>query len=95
MDRSSYGRKDRLVKEREHDVYRSRTKLPDSTLCSGCGAVFSNGRWIWSAPPEDAEKTLCPACRRTADGFPAGRIELQGEFFAAHHDEVLNLVICA
>lgn len=92
MDRSSYGRKDRLVKERDHDVYRSRAKLPDSTLCAECGAVFRNGRWIWGSAPQDAKETSCPACRRTADGFPAGLIELQGEFFAEHHDEILNLV---
>ena len=67
MDKSSYARKDRLVKEREHDVYRSRAKLPGSTLCSECGAVFSNGRWVWSEPPQDAKvpafrlpgKTVC------------------------------------
>lgn len=92
MDRSSYGRKDRLVKEREHDVYRSRAKLPDSTLCSECGAVFRNGRWIWTSPPHDAKEIICPACRRIADRFPAGLIELQGTFFAVHHDEILNLV---
>ena len=92
MDRSSYGRKDRLMKEREHDVYRSRTKLPDATLCSGCGAVFRKGRWVWGAPPLGARKTSCPACRRTAEGLPAGRIELQGVFFGEHHDEILNLV---
>ena len=33
-----------------------------------------------------------PACRRIADKFPAGYIEMQGGFFAEHRDEVLNLV---
>ena len=92
MDKGSYGRRDRLMKEREHDVYRARAKLPDSTLCTECGAVFSKGRWVWGLEPKDARQTTCPACRRIADKFPAGRIELQGEFFAAHHDEILNLV---
>lgn len=92
MDKSSYGRKDRLVKEKEHDVYHSRTKLSDATLCSGCGAVFRKGRWVWGAPPQDAKETSCPACRRTAEGFAAGVIELQGVFFGEHHDEILNLV---
>lgn len=92
MDKSSYGRKDRLMKEREHDVYRSRTKLPDATLCRECGAVFRKGRWVWSSLPEDTKETRCPACRRTAEGFPAGLIELQGAFFAEHHDEILNLI---
>jgi DNA-directed RNA polymerase subunit RPC12/RpoP len=92
MDKSSYARKDRLVKEREHDVYRSRAKLPGSTLCSECGAVFSNGRWVWGSLPQDAKEVTCPACRRIAERFPAGRIELLGVFFNEHHDEILNLV---
>lgn len=92
MDKSSYGRKDRLVKERDHDVYRSRTKLPDSTLCPECGAVYMKGRWVWSAPPEGAKQSTCPACRRIAERFPAGLIRMKGVFFASHRDEIINLV---
>lgn len=89
---SSFGRKDRLVQEREHDVYRSRTKMPDPALCPECGAVYLKGRWVWRTPPEGAGKAMCPACRRTADQFPVGFIDLQGRFFAEHHDEILNLI---
>ncbi len=92
MDRSSYGRRDRLVKEREHDAYHSRAKLPDSTLCPKCGAVYMKGRWVWSSAPEGSNLSTCPACRRVADRFPVGRIEMQGGFFTQHHDEILNLV---
>jgi NMD protein affecting ribosome stability and mRNA decay len=92
MDKSSYGRRDRLVKEREHDVYRSRTKLPDPTLCTECGVVFMKGRWVWSTAPRDAKQSICPACRRIADRFPVGHIQMLGGFFTAHRDEILNLV---
>ena len=92
MDKSSYGRKDRLVKEREHDVYRFRAKLPGSTRCSECGAVFRKGRWVWGAAKPGAKQSTCPACRRVADHFPAGFIELRGGFLDEHHDEILNLV---
>lgn len=92
MDKGSFGRKDRLVKEKEHDTYRIRVKLPDPTLCTDCGAVFMKGRWVWAKAPQKANKAVCPACRRIADRFPVGRIEMQGGFFAAHHDEILNLV---
>lgn len=92
MDKSSYGRRDRLMKEREHDVYRSRTKLQDPTLCTECGVVFTKGRWVWGKASSDANKTVCPACRRIADHFPAGHIEMHGGFFAKHRDEILNLV---
>ena len=88
MDKGSYGRKDRLVKEREHDVYRSRTKLQDPAICPECGVVFVKGRWIWDEAPSDAKKTICPACQRIADRFPVGFIELQGGFLNLHRDEI-------
>ncbi len=92
MDKSSFGRMDRLVKEREHDVYRSRTKLSDATVCTECGVVYMNGRWIWDTAPEGSNKTVCPACSRIADRFPAGHIEMKGDFFSGHRDEILNLI---
>jgi NMD protein affecting ribosome stability and mRNA decay len=92
MDKGLYGRKDRLMKEREHDVYRSRTKLPDPTLCPECGAVFMKGRWVWSASPKGANQSVCPACRRIADRLPVGLIEMRGVFFGEHRDEIINLV---
>ena len=92
MDKSFFGRKDRLVKERGHDAYHSRTKLPDPTVCTECGAVYMKGRWIWTDAPEGADHTTCPACRRIADRFPVGHIEMKGDFFSAHRDEILNLV---
>lgn len=92
MDKSSYGRKDRLVKEREHDAYHSRTKLSDPTVCTDCGVVFLKGRWVWEQAPEGANKSICPACRRVADKFPAGQIEMKGGFFAEHRGEIMNLI---
>jgi len=92
MDKSSFGRKDRLVKERRHDSYHSRTKLPDPMVCTECGVVYLKGRWVWNTVPEGASPSLCPACRRIADRFPAGQIAMKGSFFAEHRDEVLNLV---
>ncbi|SPF41153.1 NMD protein affecting ribosome stability and mRNA decay (fragment) [Syntrophobacter sp. SbD1] len=34
----------------------------------------------------------CPACRRIADNFPAGSIEIKGQFFPEHRHEVLSLI---
>lgn len=92
MDKSSYGRKDRLVQEREHDSYHARTKLPDPTACTKCGVVYIKGRWVWNEIPQGADKCICPACRRIADRFPAGLIEMKGDFFSGHRNEILNLV---
>jgi len=92
MDKSSYGRRDRLLKEKEHDVYRARVKLSDPALCPECGAAYVKGRWVWGEVPEEASRITCPACRRIADRLPAGWIELQGGFYSSHHDEIINLV---
>jgi len=93
MNDGSYGRKDRLIKERRHDAYQKRDKWPEPTLCTECGVVFINGRWVWQKPPEKANETTCPACRRIVDRFPAGYIEIKGSFFAEHRDEILNLIL--
>jgi len=92
MDKGSYGRKDRLVKERGHDSYHSRAKLTDPTVCQKCGVVYKKGRWVWHDAPESAHQCICPACQRIADRFPAGLIDMQGDFFSGHRDEIINLV---
>jgi NMD protein affecting ribosome stability and mRNA decay len=92
MDRSKHGRKDRLIRERRHDTYREREKPPEPTRCTECSAVFANGRWSWNPPEKNAHKAICPACRRTADRYPAATIQLAGEFFSAHREEIENLI---
>jgi len=92
-DIARHGRRDRLIKERVHDPYMSRAKLPEPTVCPECKAVFADGRWQWqSSVPEDANETLCPACRRIREKVPAGFLTLSGEFFKEHLDEIMNLV---
>lgn len=92
MERQPYKRKDKYIKDKRHDFYREQEKLPDPTVCPKCNALFTNGRWTWDTSLEKPKETLCPACRRIADKLPAGQIELRGEFFKSHHDEILNLV---
>jgi len=93
MDKSHHGRRDRLVKQKRHDTYRMDGKWTDPTICTECGCVYSNGRWTWSeSEPENANKTICPACRRIRDDFPAGYIELKGDFLISHHEEITNLI---
>ena len=81
-----------LLREHVHDPYQNRTKLPKNTRCPSCGAVYFDGRWIWPKTETHwAGKTLCPACRRIDDHYPAGEVELSGSFVAAHHDEITSL----
>jgi len=92
MNKTSYGRKDRLIKQKRHDAYLNLSKLPEPTMCEKCGVVFSNGRWTWKEIPAQANKIHCPACKRTADNYPAGKIKLSGDFYLEHQDEISNLI---
>ena len=85
-------RRDRLLQEQTEDAYKLKGKLPEPTVCPQCGAVFREGRWQWGDSPKDAHHTLCPACHRANDKYPARFISLQGAFFNAHRDEIMNLV---
>jgi NMD protein affecting ribosome stability and mRNA decay len=76
----------------EDDPSRAATKPPEPTQCPECHAVFNDGRWTWDAAPEDAYRQLCPACQRTHDHFPAGYVDIKGEFFAEHRDEILHMI---
>jgi hypothetical protein len=84
-------RRDRLIREREHDPYRQRRKPPEPTVCPSYAAVFREGRSQWATGPVDAPRQSCPACRRIADGYPAGRLTLTGDFVPAHRDEIIGL----
>ena len=74
------------------DAYRPNAKPRGPVHCTKCGAVFRNGRWSWAAAPAGALKRRCPACRRIAEGSPAGYITMTGGFFTAHRDELLARV---
>ena len=92
MDKSQYGRRDRLVQEKHHDTYGDNKKWPEPTACTECNAVYIEGRWTWYEPPYKANKVVCPACRRIAENYPAGYLELKGSFFKEHQEELLNLI---
>jgi NMD protein affecting ribosome stability and mRNA decay len=83
---------DRILQSQEADAYGLRGKLPDPTACSTCGALYRAGRWTWGAAPIDAHRTVCPACRRVADDYPAGIVTLAGPFVAGHREEIEGLV---
>ncbi len=84
-------RRDRYIKEYEHDTYMARSKLREPTVCPECNAVFRKGRWQWGARPRAARETLCPACHRMQDRYPGGYFTLTGPFQKQHRDEILHL----
>jgi len=84
-------RRDRFIKEYEHDTYKSRGKLREPTACPDCGAVFHKGRWQWTRKPKGAHEVLCPACQRMHDKYPGGYLTLRGPFQENHRDEIVHL----
>lgn len=74
------------------DPYKRTKKLHEPTVCPQCGAVYHEGRWQWADRPDGAQEELCQACHRINDDFPAGVVTIGGTFFAAHRDEILQIV---
>jgi NMD protein affecting ribosome stability and mRNA decay len=86
-------RREQLLDDPRHDSYKAKGKLPDPTRCPECGAVFQRGRWTWSGAPRGVvHEQPCPACQRTRDGYPAGFVNLGGDYLAAHREEILGIV---
>ena len=92
MEKGMYARLDRLMKEKHHDAYRLDKKMSEPTTCGGCGAVFSRGRWTWQVGEPNASEATCPACRRIADRFPAGILEIKGDYPSNHDTDIRNLI---
>jgi hypothetical protein len=88
-DRRRFGRAQRgeIV-----DSYKHTAKPHEPTSCTQCGAVYDHGRWQWSPRPDAAQPSLCPACHRINDRFPAGIVTLTGKLVGAHKDEIVRLV---
>ena len=85
-------RRDRLIRNHMHDPYRSSAKMKGPAVCSECGAVYRLGRWQWGHNGADTPRRMCPACRRIAEGCPAGIVTLDGPFVGEHRTEILNLL---
>ncbi len=89
-------RREAIVPEAGQDAYRLTVHFPEPTTCPSCGAVYRAGRWEWPQPgtpaPAGGHETVCPACRRIADAYPAGVLTLAGSFLTTHHDDVLAVL---
>jgi hypothetical protein len=73
------------------DPYALAKKLPDPSACTGCRAIYRDGRWAWGRPPADARAVLCPACRRAKDDYPGGLVRISGAYAAARRKELERL----
>lgn len=82
----------RVLDDPRHDPYEARGKYGEGTGCTVCGAAYRNGRWQWARTEGASRHATCPACRRTQDRMPAGRVVLDGPYVAAHRAELVRLV---
>lgn len=82
-----------IITATNQDAYRLSRKFPEPTVCTECKAVFQGGRWQWPAEgvstPKAAKQTVCPACRRVRDEYPAGMLTISGEFLRLHKADVM------
>lgn len=85
-------RRNELRPEREHDPYKLKGKLHEPSVCAECGAVWHAGRWQWGSAPDGAAKVSCAACSRIRDRMPCGYINVSGDYFAGHREEMLALL---
>jgi len=83
---------ERQVYEENSDVYGQRGKLTDPTVCPKCRATYLEGRWVWKTAPVGSTETICPACRRTEDGYAAGILSVSGAFVHEHRDEIERML---
>lgn len=84
-------RRERFVREFDHDAYGTYDKPPEPAVCTQCGVAFHKGRWQWLPVPAEAHRLVCPACRRINGKSPLGFLTLSGAFLQRHRDEILNL----
>src|SRR5690606_32709856 len=92
-DVARIGRRDRLIRTKVNDPYMTTAKPASPAVCQECRVVFDSGRWQWMGEtPENASTMLCPACLRIRDRVPAGILTLDGDFFQAHREEIINLM---
>jgi hypothetical protein len=82
----------RAQMDAEADPYKPSRKPAGPVVCRQCGAVYRRGRWQWGKVPAGVKKTLCEACRRTRENYPAGIVSLASPILVAHGDEIEHLI---
>ena len=81
------------LQEKRHDPYRHTAKTKGPARCSECGATYVRGHWRWQpVTPAPKATTVCPACMRIADRYPAGEVQVGGSFLGAHRAEIESLI---
>ena len=85
--------------QRSTDVYRQKLSPKETAICSKCGTLYRNKRWLLDEAElsklrgDTAVTTVvCPACQRMEDGNPAGVVTFSGGYLLEHEDDILNTI---
>lgn len=80
----------------EKDPYLLKMSPGDRAVCTKCGAVYHNKRWVLGGGTEPrvgkALKAQCPACQKIKDGYVGGFVTLRGDFLREHSEEIINMI---
>ena len=89
----------RGTEAKNNDPYFLRKGLKEPAKCSTCQSVYHHKKWYskdnpiaWKLRNKPMELTVCAACRKTGEHYPAGVVTLRGEFLKNHRDEIFNLI---
>lgn len=83
------------------DPYQTPLGSNEPARCSQCQAVYLNKRWQQESSATTEKKAshkselrsvVCPACRKTADGYVQGVMTLRGSYLWTHVTEICNLL---
>lgn len=81
--------------ETSPDPYLPLEGLKEPAYCRDCHAVYRNKRWQLGTPGTSDTglvETVCPACRKTAEGYAQGVMTLSGDYLWKHEAEILNML---
>lgn len=84
--------RDNIVAEEGQDPYRLAARFEEGDTCADCHATFVKGRWTWQAAKPGANEARCPACRRIADDYLAGQLQIRGAFVRTHRPDIDALI---
>lgn len=92
-----------FTKRVDHEAGRHHTKRApqEPAVCSHCGALYVNRRWSLAGAGAAADElqhrraarpVTCPACKQKHSAIISGFVNIDGDFFISHRDQIERLL---
>lgn len=82
-----------------NDPYMPEGGYKEPAACAVCHALYRNKRWyldpkglIELRERPDTTWVTCPACQKSAEGYPEGIVTLRGGYLWDHEEEIRNIL---